>query len=981
MKRFLLIFLFGVSAAGLSAQTLTLVSPPGLEEPYEVTAGTQVTAKFEGFSPPTTFFTYTDQPDLESDPYVIDSRWKQYTTITDNGDGTYSFSVNVNEPLYIWCGSKMDFTGMWQYSNTVKVDIASGVIITSADGFLCSDPDTEKLSITGSYASYQWYFNNAPIANATTGTYNATEPGQYKVQVPMSGKSVFSNTLHVKQAGVNFTGSLSGTTLTLKADDGLASYQWLSGATAGTLTPIASANASTKAVTLSGTTVYYAVKAVQAGCTITSPARAASTVILKKPVVTVDAPPANDFGKICSGTPIVVSVPDQYTSYEWFKDGMGWSSGANTLQTNTASGYYSVSVTTVEWPEITLTSDEAEIDYFAPETPALSGVKNGNYCPDENATVSLVDEGYAYTWYKYTGFNYTSDDKVVVADPEYVFTLSENTNVTVVASYLGCEANSTVYLKSYNDVDLYPYLTDYTKEYLCPGSTVDISFPDDLINDYQGFQWYKLSGTDYKVISGKTSSTYTANATGKYLVKASPKTCPSVTITSEVVAVRDNAERRFYIEFDKSTICVGEEVTLSVSSEWTNIQWLEKKIVFGENSPYTETYVPISNAGTANTLKVSKFTSYEVKARHTSCPTALKATSDPFQLLPTVNPNITTDPDHDIHRWHKSPYDSIPNFLYCDQATLALTLPDQYSSYKWYKASYNGDDHYEQGTQIENAASNRLDVVAFGATWYTAMVEENGCVGVSDPILIDTYVHNSPAVESRNNSELCGAGDSTLLNNAFNGNWAKYEWYKDGVLVPDSDTDSLYATEPGGYILMAFPEECPDIGYSSGIPVDVRLFPKASIAENDTVVYALPEQGYYTFKWYFNGNEIENEEIPWVLHKNKMQTGAYTVEVTNPADCSSVSDPYTFVVTGVEENVRNRFVVYPNPTSGTFNIKGPEPSAVKAVSLYTTRGTFVAGFADVKALQFDVSSQAPGVYLLEVILFDGSKRQAKIVRH
>src|SRR5690349_13417129 len=185
MKRFLLIFLFGVSAAGLSAQTLTLVSPPGLEEPYEVSAGTQVTLKFESFSAPTTFFTYTDQPDLESDPYVIDSRWKQSTAITDNGDGTYRFNVTVNEPLYIWCGSKMDFTGMWQYSSIVKVDIASGVKITAADGFLCSDPDTEKLSITGSYASYQWYFNNAPIANATTGTYNATEPGQYKVQVPL----------------------------------------------------------------------------------------------------------------------------------------------------------------------------------------------------------------------------------------------------------------------------------------------------------------------------------------------------------------------------------------------------------------------------------------------------------------------------------------------------------------------------------------------------------------------------------------------------------------------------------------------------------------------------------------------------------------------------------------------------------------------------------------------------------------------------
>lgn len=980
MKRFLLAILLSVVCCGLYAQTVTLVTPLGLEEPYEVNAGTSVTLQWKAGSAPTRFLSYTAEPEL--DPYAIDTRWTQYTNFTANGDGTYNFTLPLNATLYLWAGNKFDFTGMWTYSNVIKISIASGVKITAADGYLCPGTDSETLSVTGTYASYQWYYNNESIPGATAATYAATQPGQYKVQVPLSGKSVFSNTLHIRTAEVTMAGSLSGNTLTLKTSDGAASYQWLSGSSAAALSPIASATAQTYNATLTASKVYYAARAVKAGCTVQSAARPASTAIFAKPVVTMNAP-TNANGKTCEGTQVSLSVPDQYASYVWYKDNVLYTDGANTLQLYNGSGNYKAEVTTTEWPEVAVSSDPKKVTYFVVTQPVLSGVKNGSYCPGESVTITLVDEGYPYKWYKHTDYNYTEADKIDVDGFDYTFTVTQSEYITVVADYLGCQATSKLYIPSFAGAAIYPELSDYSQTYLCPGKSVDIYIPAGEADNYENIQWFELAGDSYSAIDGATQATYTITNPGTYRVSASPKGCVGVVITSDPTVIQDNTERMLFIDSDQGDICVGGKATLSVSSDWTSIQWLEKKIVFGTNTGYDETYVPISGAGTANTLTVSKFTGYQVKARHIDCTTGIKVTSQVFELKPSVNPNITTDPDKEVSRWRKAPYDSIASYIYCDNTPLMLTLPAGYASYKWYSLAYNGDDDYELGNEIEGATTNTLELNAYGAIWYTAMVEADGCKGLSDPVLIDTYVHSLPAIADRNNSELCHPGDSTMLNNAFvSDNWVKYEWYRNGIAIPDSNNDTLYAKEPGGYHLVAFPEECPEIGYSSGIPVQVKFLEKAVIYENDTVLWATPWMGYYTYQWYVNGTPIPQEEVPSILHKNKMKSGEYTVEVANPTGCSTTSEPYTWIITSNEQGIgEGDFAVYPNPTSGGFSIKGLPERSVQAISIYNTQGVVVQRDAVFKGLQFNLAAQVPGVYIIEALLTDGSTKKAKVIRH
>ncbi len=977
MKRFLLIILLSVVCWGLRAQTLTLISPQGLEEPYEVDAGASVTLRWTGTQPPDKFFSYTDAPEL--DPYAVDTRWSPYTNFTDNGNGTYDLTLSINNTLYLWGGAKFDFTGMWVYTNVIKVGVASGVKITATDGFLCPGGDSETLSVTGTYGSYQWYFNDEPVQGATAATYAATQPGLYKVQVPLSGKTVFSNTLHIRTAAITMSGSVSGSTLTLKAAAGASSYQWLSGASSSSLSSIGAATSTTYAATLSASKVYYAVQATTSGCVVRSDARAASTAMFAKPVITPDVP-TNSFGKTCDGTEATLSVPDQYSRYLWYKDNVLYTEGGSALQLFSGSGNYKVEVTIAEWPEISVTSDAKKVTYFTVKEPVVTGAGNDVYCPGKSVSLTLVDEGYTYTWYRHTDYNYTEADKVQAPDGEYTFTVGGSEYITIVADYLGCRAASTVYIRSYAGGAIYPELSNY-QTYFCPGTTVDVFVSEGDAENYGSFQWFQLDGNDYSAIDGATDSRYTITDAGTYRVEAIPAGCPGVVITSDPVTLKDNTERPFFIESDQADICIGGQATLSVSDEWTSIQWLEKKIVMGETHGYDETYVPISGAGSGKTLAVSKFTGYVVKARHVQCATGVKVTSQVFELKPRVNPTIGIDPDREVSRWRKAPYDSIASYIYCDQTPLKLVLPAGYSSYKWYSLTYKGDDNYAVGDVMSAATSNTLELNAYGAIWYTAEVEQDGCRGLSDPVLIDTYVHASPAISSTNNSELCHPGDSTLLNNAFvSDNWVKYEWYKDGVLVPNSNNDTLYAKEPGGYYIVAFPEECPEIGYSSGIPVQVKYMDKAMIYENDTVIWATPWMGYYSYQWYVNDKALTPEELPHIVHKNKMKSGEYMVEVTNPAGCTTTSDPFTWVITANEENPDNDFTVYPNPTPGGFTITGLDARTVRSVNIYTAQGLPVYSSEEHSVLQFSLASQAPGVYVVEAVLLDGTARKAKVIR-
>ncbi|MEQ8472570.1 MAG: T9SS type A sorting domain-containing protein [Marinoscillum sp.] len=893
MKKELLTLILFLTILISKAQTLSLVSPEGLQEPYEISPGTSITLKWDySWNPPTTIFSYHEYPSFPD--FGIAPEWNQHTNFVDNFDGTYSITFTVQETTYFWGGNYAEFISSWNFSNVLDINILSPVSIVSTDGLLCyEESDTELLSSVDTYESYQWYYNNEPIDGANESSYSASKSGNYKVQVPYEGDPTFSNTIKIALVELSISGKLSedGTELTLDAlGTGMNTYQWFSGIDENSLEPIDGAEEVTYTALIEEDQMHYVVQGAIAGCKIESGARAVSSTLFSIPELMVQAD-TNDFDLLCSGALVTLSVSDNYTSYQWYKDGFETYGPGNSIEISQEyqEGNYSVGITTTEWPEIVLKSNEVMVDYFSPIQPQLSGVSNyGSYCEGEQLSITLSDEGYVYDWYVHENYTYTDNDKIEVDGTTYNFEFLKKTNITVTASHKGCESSNTFTLNSYSDESIYLNVSNYDQVCLCPDSTVTISIPSYLEANYHDFHWYQITSEDTAMIEGQVSSSLEVTTPGTYQLSATNVNCAVAEIKSSPYLIKDYTEQPMYVYADSYETCDGDTTVLYLSggSNWINIQWFQEDIVIGDTG-YEEDFIPIPGSGSESTQEVSEWNSYRVKAKHQSCPNGLKLSSEIINIKPSLNPTISVDhyTGGELF-WHLAPYDSIPDYTYCLGETVVLSIPDEYTSYQWYSLVYAGDDDYELGEAIEGANEHSIEVIADGVEWFTVLVDLDDCTGASDPVLIDTYVFASPAITSYDNSELCSPQDSTLLNISFPGSWVKYEWFVNGELLPDSDNDSIYATVPGLYTVTAFPELCPDFGLSSGTGPIVSIL-EAQILENDTVIYATPFMGYYEYQWYLDGTSIDAGDYGNILFKSEMANGNYSVEVTNTRPCVS----------------------------------------------------------------------------------------------
>lgn len=123
--------------------------------------------------------------------------------------------------------------------------------------------------------------------------------------------------------------------------------------------------------------------------------------------------------------------------------------------------------------------------------------------------------------------------------------------------------------------------------------------------------------------------------------------------------------------------------------------------------------------------------------------------------------------------------------------------------------------------------------------------------------------------------------------------------------------------------------------------------------------------------WEFEGGnpETSTEQNPMVTYS---EPGIYDVSLT----ISDGNDSQTFVKAdyievdisiGIDANKRNDIGLYPNPTSGLFQIKGLENMNI---SVFNTYGLLVASFRNLPGKQINLTQLEPGIYFIEVFSHD-----------
>lgn len=980
-KQLLFLMCFAViSVSGIVGQEITITDPGGLTPPYEINQGSLVEVTWDYFgSAPDYFYTHPEEPVL--DEFFPNPEWERHENYVDNGDGTFSFTFTLDEDTYVWAGSYQSFLGRWAYSNVIYLQMSSGLEIEYETDLLCpGGMDSILLSVQDTFEAYQWYKNNEAIDGAVSHEYEVSSEGSYKVWVDAGTDQLFSNAVSITTATLSIIGEFNHSTgeLVLSAGQDYAGYTWLSGSDPDSLQAIPGEINKSLTLALDGEPTFYGLSAEHGTCLLQASPRQVIPENFILPEIHVQAD-TNAHGVLCTGTEIELSTDEIYASYNWYQDGnKTFGDDFNLfIYAEYQTGVYKVIVHPMDWPEVNLESEEIEVSYFTVQEPVLSGVDfYGNFCPGESITVILSDEGYDYTWYMHEGYNYSETDIIDVDNNTLEFDYEDNIFITVKAEYKGCSSETTVNLNSYSSLYLGIMLDDYNKQYLCDDSTSIIYVPQETAELFSSLQWYKNVEGEEILLDGETRSQLHVHQPGSYLVKGVVAACPSVEVASFTQDIYSFTDRSIFIYADMPMLCEGDTTELHISggSEWRDIQWFEGNVTMTQEG-YAREFTPIIGAGNKPDQAVTDYNIYTVKARHVSCPTGKKITSNEVAVTPSINPRIEPLPNDGINKWHIGIYGDIPNYLYCEGQELTLTLGQDYDKVEWYAAMYAGDGKYELGEKLDHD-SDSLQIIATAAYWYTAKLWDGDCIGYSSPVVIDTKVYQNPAIASYNNAELCEPGDSTMIHIAFQHNYGRVEWFKDGEYIPDSDKDTMWVKETGEYVVVGYPEDCPDVGFSSGMGPYIT-FLEATIEENDTLIYAMPELGNYEYQWYRDGVPIEGGPVPWILLKEDMEPGIYTVEVTNPEPCTSLSEEYIWRPTATAQPEFIDVTVFPNPAHDIITVKGEEGLTFVQMTLYNSLGQVIKTVENSR--QLNIEGCSDGLYIIGGKTHDNRQFRKKIL--
>ena len=862
------------------------------------------------------------------------------------------------------------------------------MVITASDSMICPTAGNVLLTApTGTGYTYQWYADTTEITGATASTYTATTDGAYHCDVN-NGSSNISNTVTLTNYEASFTGAYSNSQMTCTADQTFASYQWYERIGSGIPTAISGATTNQYVATVTSSAKNYSLQGTTtSGCVVLSIERELIDTLFITPVIVINTT-TNSQGNICLGTPTSLVTSGNNGYPQWVRNGVNSFGGLDSLNLNgyNQNGNWIVTIIPAGWPEIAISSNTISVNFINLITPSLTGANyNSNFCAGDVIPMILTDEGYTYTWYVHDTINvYNTSHIVSVPTGVYQHTFGGEKYVTIEATFSGCTKLKIIHLQGWASQGIYLSVDNYNQQYLCVDSTVNVLFPSSQINDFQNFQWHEKVGGTWTALINDTNANLNVNSPGEYRVEATSIACPAINNTSTSKVIHSYLDRSLNINTWQNNMCEGDTVLLQLGggSNWTAKQWLEANVIIGSNG-YHRVYQGMVTNSASDTQNVVQYGSYQLSAKHNSCPNGLKVKSNILFITPTVNPVIDMITPLASVNGNVITWDSTAHLIGCQGEPVSFTLNNLgYDTIMWHDQIYAGDDDYAIG--INFSSLDTITNYPLDAKFLTAVViDSNGCKGQSTPLLLDTRIFQSPAVASYGNNELCEQGDSALMHLGFPGTWVAFKWYLDGVEIPGETNDSIWGKVPGEYVIAGFPADCPTYEYNSGLGPVLSFLTPEIIEYQDSLIYATPFQGYYSFQWFFNGDSIAapDTNFPHVFAFQFMQPGTYTIAITNNTGCTKLTDPYVHSPDGVKNIfVDNLARVFPNPTNGMLTIETEQLSNISAISLIDVKGEVVYRESGLNANTIDISNLSNGVYILRIDSRDGLIQRTKVFK-
>ncbi len=218
---------------------------------------------------------------------------------------------------------------------------------------------------------------------------------------------------------------------------------------------------------------------------------------------------------------------------------------------------------------------------------------------------------------------------------------------------------------------------------------------------------------------------------------------------------------------------------------------------------------------------------------------------------------------------------------------------------------------------------------------------------------------------------ICQAGCISFDNLSING--TNYQW-----LFPGSSTPTSFSTSPTGICYPAAGSFNVTLIASNAFGRDTIIQQNyISVAQGPTGITVsqigdtlFATSGFTSYQWYFNTVPISGANGSYYV---ATANGNYAIVVTNLAGCSGGTN-IPNVVTGIDVmSLQNNFVVYPNPSTGTFELKfSSSKNSMVAVELLNNVGQVISSHnlvstTGINTMTFNEENLPAGLYSIKII--------------
>lgn len=762
-----------------------------------------------------------------------------------NGATTQSITVSASGVFSV---NVISVAGCSGNSTTVQVTVNPNPIpvVTPIGSTTFCQGGTVTLT-TGSFASYLWSTGQTTqsITVSLTGTYSVTVTNGNGCIGTSQGLPITVNPLPTPTVTAGGpTTFCQGSNVVLTASPG-SSYLWSSGQTTQSIT-----------VTTSGS---FSVTVTDAnGCQGVSAPVVTTANPNPTPTITASGPTT-----FCSGGSVVLTASAS-SSYLW-------STGETTQGiTVSASGSYTVTVTDTNGCSGTSAPRSVTVNPLPNPTVAANGPTT--FCVG-SSVVLTSSSATSYLW----STGETTQAITVSTTGSYSVTVT-NSN--------GCQATSAPINVTAN-TNPTPTITASGPTEFCAGSSVQLT---------------ASSGNSYLWNTGATSQTITVSASGSFWVTVSDgNDCEG---TSDTVAVLVNPNPTPVITPDGPLeFCDGDSVTLTSSAAsgylWSTGATTQSIVVYASGS-YGVTVTDAngcSAAATPITVVVNQLPfsfifatgpiqfcdgeSVDLVARESAG--YLWSTGETTRII-----TVTTSGTYSVTNIDDNGCEASSNEItvtvfqnpviainangpltFCegDNVVLTANVPSPLNlQYSW--------------STGENTQSI---VAADSGSYYVSVVDANGCSGMSDTVLVDTWDLPIPVIQTVGAPSFC-AGDTIALTTT--------EMFVEYLWTNGDTTQTTFALTTGIYnVLVTDSNGCQGTSPDNLITVNQNPTPTTSpdgiveICQGDTIsITSVPAESYL---W----TTGDTTQVIYVW-----QAGIYNVTATDQNGCTGTSSDVTLIV-------------------------------------------------------------------------------------